>query len=85
MITDEKTKEMLTEILVEMMQNKRELFYEIVLEALEDIGLANAIAEGLNGEFVPGRRRFCYSQRRNRVKLQFASQFSKDLSRIADL
>jgi len=53
MITDEKTKEMLTEILVEMMQNKRELFYEIVLEALEDIGLANAIAEGLNGEFVP--------------------------------
>jgi hypothetical protein len=52
-ITDEKTKEMLTEILVEMMQNKRELFYEIVLEALEDIGLANAIAEGLNGEFVP--------------------------------
>jgi hypothetical protein len=52
-ITEEKTKEMLTEILIEMMQNKRELFYEIVLEALEDIGLANAITEGLNGEFVP--------------------------------
>jgi hypothetical protein len=48
-ITEEKTKEMLTE----MMQNKRELFYEIVIEALEDIGLANAITEGLNGEFVP--------------------------------
>ena len=47
-ITEEKTKEMLTEILIEMMQNKRELFYEIVLEALEDIGLANAITEGLN-------------------------------------
>ena len=44
---------MLTEILIEMMQNKRELFYEIVLEALEDIGLANAITEGLNGKFVP--------------------------------
>ena len=52
-ITEEKTKEMLTEILIEMMQNKRELFYEIVLEALEDIGLANAITEGLNSEFVP--------------------------------
>jgi hypothetical protein len=52
-ITEEKTKEMLTEILIEMMQNKRELFYEIVIEALEDIGLANAITEGLKGEFVP--------------------------------
>ncbi|CCI18440.1 conserved hypothetical protein [Microcystis aeruginosa PCC 9807] len=52
-ITEEKTKEILTEILIEMMQNKRELFYEIVIEALEDIGLANAITEGLNGEFVP--------------------------------
>ena len=52
-ITEEKTKEILTEILIEMMQNKRELFYEIVIEALEDIGLANAITEGLNSEFVP--------------------------------
>jgi hypothetical protein len=52
-ITEEKTKEMLTEILIEMMQNKRELFYEIVIEALEDIGLANAITEGLKSEFVP--------------------------------
>jgi len=52
-ITEEKTKEILTEILIEMMQNKRELFYEIVIEALEDIALANAIMEGLNGEFVP--------------------------------
>lgn len=52
-ITEEKTKEILTEILIEMMQNKRELFYEIVIEALEDISLANAITEGLNGEFVP--------------------------------
>ena len=51
-ITEEKTKEMLTEILIEMMQNKRELFYEIVLEALEDIGLVYAITEGLNGECV---------------------------------
>lgn len=52
-ITEEKTKEMLTEILIEMMQNKRELFYEIVIEALEDIGLANAITEELKSEFVP--------------------------------
>ncbi len=31
-ITEEKTKEILTEILIEMMQNKRELFYEIVID-----------------------------------------------------
>lgn len=51
-ISDEKTKELLTEVLVEMIQQKREVFYEIILEALEDIGLANAIAEGRRDEFV---------------------------------
>jgi hypothetical protein len=51
-INEEKTKEMLTEILVEMMQSKRDVFYEIVIEALEDIGLANAITEGRNNEFI---------------------------------
>jgi hypothetical protein len=33
LVNEEKTKELLTEILIEMMQSKRELFYEIVLEA----------------------------------------------------
>jgi hypothetical protein len=51
-ISDEKTKELLTEVLVEMIQQKREVFYEIILEALEDVGLANAIAEGRQDEFV---------------------------------
>lgn len=32
MITDEKTKELLTEILIEMLQEKREIFYDIILE-----------------------------------------------------
>ena len=52
LINEEKTKELLTEILVEMMQSKREIFYEIVLEALEEIGLANAILEGRSNQFV---------------------------------
>lgn len=51
-LSDEKTKELLTEALVEMIQQKREVFYEIVVEALEDVGLANAIAEGRQDEFV---------------------------------
>ena len=51
-ISDEKTKELLTEVLVEMMQQKRGVFQEIFLEALEEVGLANAIAEGRKDEFV---------------------------------
>ena len=51
-ISDEKTKELLTEVLVEMIQQKREVFQEILLEALEEVGLANAIAEGRKNEFV---------------------------------
>jgi esterase/lipase len=52
LINEEKTKELLTEILIEMLQTKREVFYEIVLEALEEIGLANAIIEGRKDDFV---------------------------------
>ncbi len=51
-ISDEKTKELLTEVLVEMIKEKRELFQEIVLEAIEEVGLANAIAEGRQSKFV---------------------------------
>lgn len=51
-ISDEKTKELLTEVLVEMIKEKREVFQEILLEALEEVGLANAIAEGRKNEFV---------------------------------
>lgn len=51
-ISDEKTKELLTEVLVEMIKNKREVFQEIVLEAIEEVGLANAIVEGRKNDFV---------------------------------
>lgn len=51
-LTEKKTKELVTEVLVEMLHDKREVFYEIVLEALEDIGLANAIKEGSRKEFA---------------------------------
>ncbi len=51
-LTEKKTKELLSEVLVEMIQEKREVFYEIVAEALEDVGLANAIKEGRQNNFV---------------------------------
>ncbi|MGI8669226.1 MAG: hypothetical protein ACR2J3_05165 [Aridibacter sp.] len=50
-ISDEKTKELLTEVLIEMMKTKRDVFQEIFLEALEEVGLANAIREGRKNDF----------------------------------
>jgi hypothetical protein len=55
-ISDEKTKELLTEVIVEMIKQKREIFYEIILEAFEEVGLANAIIEGRKDEFVSEER-----------------------------
>ena len=51
-ISDEKTKELMTEVFVEMLRQKREVFYDIILEALEDVGLGKAIAEGRKDDFV---------------------------------
>ena len=47
-ISDEKTKELLTEVVLELLKTKRNVLYDVVLEALEEVGLANAIAEGLS-------------------------------------
>ena len=46
-LDDPKTKALMTEILVELLQQKRDVFYDLVLEALEDVGLAQAIEEGM--------------------------------------
>ncbi|RZM82961.1 hypothetical protein [Leptolyngbya iicbica] len=51
-LDDDQTKELLKEVLIEMLQQRREVFYELVLEALEDVGLAQAIEEGEETEFV---------------------------------
>ena len=52
LISDEKTKELLTEVVVELLKTKRNVLYDVVLEALEEVGLANAIVEGRKDEFV---------------------------------
>lgn len=51
-LDDEKTKALLTEVLVELLQQRRDVFYDIILEALEEVGLANAILEGEETDFV---------------------------------
>ncbi len=49
---DVRTKELLTEVMVDLIKNKREVLHEIMLEALEEVGLANAIIEGRKNDFV---------------------------------
>jgi len=51
-ISERQVKELLKEILIELMEEKHDLFFEILLEAIEEIGLANAIREGRQDEFV---------------------------------
>ena len=51
-ISDEKTKELLTEVVLELLKTKRNVLYDVVLEALEEVGLANAISEGRKDVFV---------------------------------
>ncbi len=51
-ISDAKTKELLTEVMIELLRTKRDLIRDILMEAIEEIGLANAIAEGRKNEFV---------------------------------
>ena len=51
-ISEKQAKELLKQALVELLDEKRELFYEVLVEAIEEIGLANAIREGRKHEFV---------------------------------
>ncbi len=55
-INESKMKELLKEALIEMMKDKKEIFYEIVKEAIEDVGMANAIKEGRQNKFVEEQR-----------------------------
>ena len=50
---DEKQfKTLLKQTLIELFEERRDVFSAILVEALEEIGLANAIREGQNSEFV---------------------------------
>jgi len=51
-ISEKQAKELLKEVLVELLEEKRDLFFEVLLEAIEEIGLANAIREGRQNELV---------------------------------
>jgi len=47
-----KLKQILKEALIEALEEKKDVFHELIVEAIEDIGLINAIREGQNTEAV---------------------------------
>jgi len=51
-LSEEQTKELLRQVLVELLEERRSEFYELVVEAIEEVALANAIRAGRKGEFV---------------------------------
>ncbi len=57
-IVDETLKPLLEEVLIKMIREKRDVFYDIFMEALEDIALGNAIQEGRQNHFVSEERIF---------------------------
>lgn len=51
-LADSKLKELLKVALTEVLQEQRELFAEVMMEALEDVALAQAIRQGEKTDLV---------------------------------
>ena len=51
-LDDEDTKKLLKQAILEILQEKNEIFYEALAEVLEDIALAKAIEEGEESEVI---------------------------------
>jgi len=51
-INEAQAKELIKEVVIELVKEKHDLFFEIIVEAMEEIGLANAIREGRQDKFV---------------------------------
>lgn len=51
-LNDRHTKDLIKQALLELFQERRDLFHDLFEELLEDIGLANAMREGESSEVV---------------------------------
>ncbi len=51
-VNEEQTKVLLKQVFSELLEENRAFFTEIMTDALEEVGLANAIREGRRGELV---------------------------------
>ena len=50
--SEKEAKALFKEALVELLEERRDLFLDVLVEAIEEVGLANAIQEGRKNEFV---------------------------------
>lgn len=51
-LEDRHTKDLIKQALLELFQERRELFHDLFEELLEDVGLANAMREGESSKIV---------------------------------
>jgi hypothetical protein len=51
-LTQEQTKNLLREVLIELLEERRSEFYELIIEAIEEVALANAIRARRKNGFV---------------------------------
>jgi len=51
-LEDRHTKDLIKQALLELFQERRDLFHDLFEELLEDVGLANAMREGEDSEIV---------------------------------
>lgn len=51
-VEDKHTKDLIKQALLELFQERRDLFYDLFEEVLEDVGLANAMCAGENSKIV---------------------------------
>lgn len=52
LLQDQEIKSLFKEAMVELFQERRDLFYDVIVEALEDIALLSAIQESESDELV---------------------------------
>ncbi len=50
--SQEETKDLLRQVLVELFNDKKSELHEIIVESIEEIALANAIRDGRKDQFV---------------------------------
>jgi Asp-tRNA(Asn)/Glu-tRNA(Gln) amidotransferase C subunit len=57
-IDEDKLKQVLKEAIIEMLEERKNLFHDLIIEAMEDIALTNAIREGESTESVSKKEIF---------------------------
>ncbi len=64
-LDESKLKDLLKETLIEVIEQKKDLFHDIVSEAIEDIAITNAIKEGESTESASKEEVFSIIERKS--------------------